>query len=78
MHALMEKYGPLSFATFQMIGNETNQPERFAPGGLGVAIRQGMAWNAHYFEIWRADVLNPKLHNILQEIAAEIRKTNPP
>jgi Beta-galactosidase len=78
MHSLAQKYGPLSFSTFQMIGNETNQPERFAPGGVRAAAHQGMSWNAHYFEIWRADVLNPKLHDGLQEIAAEIRKMRPP
>jgi hypothetical protein len=73
MYGLAEKYGRLSFASFQMIGNETNQPERFA-GGLKGAVAQGMGWGARYYEIWKADVVNPQLHPTLKELADRVKK----
>jgi hypothetical protein len=69
MHALVQKYGKEGFAAFQMIGNETRQPERFAPGGLSAAVDQGTGWGALYFEVWRADVINPRMHGTLRAIA---------
>jgi hypothetical protein len=61
MHSIMRDYGPKGFASFQMIGKQTDQGERFAPGGLNAAVKQGMGWNAQYFEIWLADAKNPGL-----------------
>jgi hypothetical protein len=68
MHALAQQYGRQGFAAFQLIGNETRQPERFV-GGVRGAVDQGMSWGARYFEVWRADVLNPQMHAKLQEVA---------
>ncbi len=73
MHAIARRYGRLSFAGFQMIGNASNQPERFA-GGLPGAVAQGMGWGSHYFEIWKADVVNPQLHPTLEELATRVKK----
>jgi hypothetical protein len=73
MHAIAQRYGRLSFAAFQMIGNESNQPERFA-AGLSGAVAQGMGWGSRYFEIWKADVVNPQLHPTLQELASRVKK----
>ncbi len=73
MHTLAQKYGRLGFTGFQMIGNETNQPERFA-GGLKGAVDQGMGWGARYYEIWKADVVNPQMHPTLKELAARVKK----
>ncbi|NMC21190.1 MAG: alpha/beta hydrolase fold domain-containing protein [Thermogutta sp.] len=74
MHALAAIYGPLGFAAFQMIGNETRQPERFAKGGLKAAIEQAMSWNARYFEVWQTDAMNEELHPMLKEMAAKLKK----
>jgi Beta-galactosidase len=67
MHTIAMKYGRLSFVGFQMIGNETRQPERFAPGGLRAAVEQAMGWGARYFELWDVDVMNPGMHEVLRE-----------
>jgi len=74
MHPIAERYGKRGFSAWQMIGNETRQPERFAKGGLRTAIEQGLHWNSRYFEIWVADVRNEKLHPMLKEMAAAVRK----
>lgn len=74
MHALASQYGPRGFAAFQMIGNETRQPERFATGGLKAAVEQGMRWNARYYEIWQVDAINPKLHPVLKDLAVKVRQ----
>ncbi|MBY0525817.1 MAG: beta-galactosidase [Gemmataceae bacterium] len=73
MHGLAQKYGKLSFAGFQMIGNETNQSERFQ-GGLKGAVDQGMGWGARYFEVWKADAVNAQLHPTLKELATSVKK----
>jgi hypothetical protein len=74
MHALARKYGRRSFAAFQLIGNETGQPERFGRGGARAAIEQGMSWGARYFEVWETDAMNPRMHDLLSAFAARIRK----
>jgi len=73
LHRIVEKYGKLSFADFQLIGNQTRQPERFADGKLESAINQGMRWGARYFEIWRIDAINPDLHPTLRTLAAKVQ-----
>jgi hypothetical protein len=74
MYSIMREYGPRGFASFTMIGNQTKQPERFAPGGLAAAINQGMAWNAHYFEVWLVDVQNRSFGRQLTELNAAVRR----
>ena len=76
MYALAAKYGPKGFCAFQMIGNQTRQPERFAEGGLKAAFEQGMKWNARYFEIWEVDALNRELHPMLSEISWQLNSTH--
>jgi hypothetical protein len=78
MHVLVQKYGREGFADFQMIGNESRQPERFASGGLRAAVDQAMHWGARYFEVWRADVINPRMHATLRELAEKISKAETP
>jgi hypothetical protein len=73
MHTLVTKYAALGFAGFQLIGNETKQPERFSPGGIKKAIEQGMGWGAAYFEIWQTDAMNPALHDTLRKLARRSR-----
>jgi hypothetical protein len=73
MHPLAQKYGRLSFAAFQMIGNQSNQAERFN-GGLRGAVDQGMSWGARYYEIWKADVVNSALHPTLKELATRVQQ----
>lgn len=73
MHAIAARYGPKGFAAFQMIASYTRTPTQFPPEGLKAAIEQGLSWNAHYFEIWETDAMNPELHPLLQEMAAKLR-----
>jgi hypothetical protein len=80
MHAIAREYGPKGFAAFQMIASQT--PSRynpafsnlFAEGGLKTAVEQGLSWDAHYFEIWQNDAMNPELHEMLRELAARLKK----
>ncbi len=74
MQRLMRRHAPFGFTAFQIIGNETQQPERFAPGGLRQAVEQGMGWGATYFEVWRADVLNPRMKPTLADLAVRIHR----
>ncbi|HVA50234.1 MAG TPA: beta-galactosidase [Pirellulales bacterium] len=74
MLALAEKYGPKGFAAFQMIASESRTPQQFAEGGIKTAINQGLSWNAHYFEIWELDAMNPELHAMLTEMAVKVKK----
>jgi Beta-galactosidase len=73
MHVIAQIYGTKSFADFQLIGNETRQPERFASGGVRSAIEQGMSWGARYFEVWQTDAMNPGLHSTLRELSLKIK-----
>jgi hypothetical protein len=78
LHRLVRGHAPSGFAAFQLIGNETHQPERFASGGLRQAVEQGLGWGATYFEVWRADVLNPRLRPTLMDLAARVRRQGGP
>jgi hypothetical protein len=73
MHTLVKNYGAKTFIDFQLVANETHQPERFAAGGLKTAIAQGMTWGARYFEIWGMDARNVKLQPYLRELALQLK-----
>jgi hypothetical protein len=72
MHVIARDAGRRGFVGFQLIGNETRQPDRFTTGGIWAAIDQAMGWGARYFEVWRADAINPGMHGKLSEIARRI------
>lgn len=73
MYAIAMQYGPKGFCAFQMIGNQTRQPERFDAGGLKASFEQGLKWNARYFEVWEIDAVNPELHPLLSEYSKRIK-----
>jgi hypothetical protein len=69
---IMMEQSRLSFSNYQLIANETRQPDRLGPGGLIGAIRTGIAEGARYFEIWEADAKNPQFDDALLAIRKEL------
>lgn len=68
LRKIMQKQCRRSFCNYQLIANETRQPQRLGPGGLKGAIETGRAHGAHYFEVWEADVKNPNLDDMLSNV----------
>lgn len=69
LHKIMAKQCRLSFCNYQLIANETKQVQRFGPGGLLGAIQAGRDQGARYFEVWEADVKNPRFDADLLKIS---------
>lgn len=61
-----------TYHDWQLIGNETGQPERLLNGSVVDAIEWGRARGAHYFELWGIDVRNESLWPEFERIAAEL------
>lgn len=72
LRTLIRRSAKMSFANYQLIGNETRQPNRLAPGGVVQAIRFGMEEGARYFEVWPVDLKNPAFARSFEEIALEL------
>lgn len=69
---LMEIQAQDSFADYQLIGNETDQPERLLNGSVVDAIEWGLAHGSRYFEVWGVDVQNASLTREFERLADEI------
>lgn len=61
-----------SFCTYQLIANETRQAHRLGQGGLLGTIQTGVDQGARYFEVWEADVRNPKFDAALLKLSREL------
>jgi hypothetical protein len=72
MHKLAAKYGKRNFAAFQSIASEMHNPKEFYGGGLKAAVDQGLGWGSCYFEVWELDVVPPKMHPLLKQLAEQL------